>query len=180
MTVTEPEIRALVASATRKFGGDVSTLGIHADTAAIETDEIEVDGQHWQVRTVSSPYLVRRELSRLAKGERMVVVTPLDEGELGIDILSRFPSPRLERVEPWRMVAEHFGAESLDPRLSTLAWLPQAMQHLGNAGAVEPSSGSRLGLEHVWTELLALIGVPRGPVTWNHWSRWMDSEHVDC
>ncbi|MDC0992043.1 BREX-2 system phosphatase PglZ, partial [bacterium] len=73
--------------------------------------------------------------------------------------------PRLERVEPWRMVAEHFGAESLDPRLSTLAWLPQAMQHLGNAGAVEPSSGSRLGLEHVWTELLALIGVPRGPVT---------------
>ena len=165
MTVTELEIRALVASATRKFGDEVCTLGIHADSAAIETEEIVVDGRHWQVRKVASPYLVRRELSRLADGERMVVVTPLDEGELGIDILSRFPSPRLERVEPWRMVAEHFDAESLDPRLATLAWLPRAMQSLGTAGKVEPSSGGYLGLEHVWTELLALLGVPRGPVT---------------
>lgn len=164
MTITEAEIRALVNSATRKHGESVSTLGVHADALAVSSDAIEVEGRAWQVAQLDSPYLVRRALSRLGKDERLVVVTPLDEGDLGTDVLSRFPSPRLERVEPWRMVREIFMAETLDPRLSSLSWLPRVVQSLSRLGTLERSSDRHLSLEHAWQELLAILGVPRKPM----------------
>ncbi len=165
MTVTEAEVRALVVSATRKHGEDVSTLGVHATDAAIDDVDLEIDGRPWQVRRFESAYLLRRALSRLGKNERMVAVTSLDEGVLGIDVLSRFPSPRLERVEPWRMVREYFEAETLDPRLSSLAWLPRVVQAMAGRGGIHPSPDRHLSLEHVWQELLAMLGVPRRPLS---------------
>lgn len=162
MTASIHEIRSLIASAQRKHGAKATAIGISSSGGWDGPAELEVNGERWRIEHASSPMRARRLLSSLAGGDRLALLTPLDEGRLGLDILSRFATARVEQVEPWQMVREAFAVSRFDPRLSSAnTWLPQVASQLRAARELRPAPDGLLTPEHLWSELFAWLGLPQ-------------------
>jgi PglZ domain-containing protein len=56
-----------------------------------------------------------------------VVLTPVQEEDLGTGLLSRVARRRVLHMEPWSLIADSFGAQRLDPRLEELPWAGPAL-----------------------------------------------------
>ena len=81
-------------------------------------------------------------------------MTPLDEAQLGLDVLARLAGRQLYRIDHWHMVRDLFRARDLDPRLPSQAWLAEALlQHIPQGGYPPVASGL-LDAETVWRHLL--------------------------
>ena len=156
------EIKALIASAQRKHGGKATAIGICTASGWDGPSDLEIGGEHWRIEHASSRLRARRVLGSLAPGERIALLTPLDEGGLGLDVLSRFATARVERVEPWHMVREAFAVTRFDPRLAAAnTWLPQVASQLRESHELMPAPDGLLTPEHLWSEVFAWLGLPR-------------------
>jgi hypothetical protein len=84
----------------------------------------------------------------------LLVLTPLDEAQLGLDVLARLAGRQLYRIDHWHMVRDLFRARDLDPRLPAQAWLAEALlQHIPQGGYPPVASGL-LDADTVWKHLL--------------------------
>jgi len=156
------EIKALIASAQRKHGGKATAIGVCTAGGWDGPANLEIGGERWRIEHASSRLRARRVLGSLAPGERMALLTPLDEGGLGLDLLSRFATARVERVEPWQMVREAFAVTRFDPRLAAAnTWLPQVASQLRESHELLPAPDGLLTPEHLWAEIFAWLGVPK-------------------
>jgi hypothetical protein len=91
--------------------------------------------------------------SHAEAGPPLVIVTPLDDGQLGLNLLVRFAGRRLYRMDRWRLVCDLFRARQLDPRLASQGWVADALLQHVPEGGYPPVASGWLDVDTVWAHL---------------------------
>ena len=144
--LTPAQVAAQVAMVRRQRPED-RVVGIHTPGGWVGGARLTVDGETCNVVYCSSGLQVREALASLKaphsnpllEGEGteplLVVITSLDEAQLGLDVLARLAGRQLYRIDHWQMVRDLFHAREVDPRLPSQAWLAEALlQHVPQGG----------------------------------------------
>ena len=86
---------------------------------------IERNGRQFRVAWCESPLEVREALAGIeeAGDARLLVITNLEDSQLGADVAARFPRGRLMAASRWDALRVAFSARDLDPRLRGQDWL---------------------------------------------------------
>jgi PglZ domain len=150
---TFSQIKAQVAAIRQKQ--DVQTLGIQ--TAGRWLDALQQkDGDDWyQIQQCDSPLAVRLALrERPSNATVQVILTSLEEEELGTDILLRLTKRRLFKVERWSIVKSLFDATTIDPRLIRHSCLADYLMEWVPSQGYPSVSGGFLDAETAWQVLL--------------------------
>ena len=105
---------------------DTRVIGIRA-TQWQGGGSIVIDDVTFRVSWCASALSVAEELAALGDGERLILLTPLEDADLGLDVLARLARRRLIRPERWQMVRDAYGVRSVDPRLPAYAWMADAL-----------------------------------------------------
>jgi hypothetical protein len=116
---------------------------------------VAVDGEDIDVVVAISELALREALVEHEESERsLVVLTRLEEGELGTDVLARVARRRVHRLDPWETVAELFGAREIDPRLRREPTLAEALVEAAPPDGYPPVPTGLLDRDTAWRELL--------------------------
>ena len=161
---TPAQVAAQVAMVRRQRPED-RVIGVHTPGGWLGGATLTVDGETCNVVYCSSGLQVREALVSLGEGTEplLVVITPLDEAQLELDVLARLAGRQLYRIDHWQMVRDLFHAREVDPRLPSQAWLAEALlQHVPQEGYPPVASGV-LDAETVWKHLLTqCLALPDG------------------
>src|SRR5215470_5724079 len=153
---TPAQVAAQVTMIHRQRPAD-RIIGIHTPGGWLGGETLQVHGEPCHVAYCSSALQVREALVVLDEGRArqkvgkaphpnplplgegtdaipeplLVVMTPLDEAQLGLDVLARLAGRQLYRIDHWQMVRDLFHAREVDPRLPSQGWLAEALlQHV--------------------------------------------------
>ena len=110
---------AQIARELDKLGGKSRVLGLRSPARRAWPPSIERGGRIYQLAWCESELEVRERLDALddAEVEGLVVLTPLDDTDLGDDIRARLYRGRLERTDRWAVLRGAFQVREIDPRL---------------------------------------------------------------
>lgn len=149
-------------------------VGIRSPAKWSGGDAFAVDGRPYDIVWCAGPLEARSRLTEYDVGPRgLVLVTPLDEHQLGADVLARLMRSRLETVRAWDMLLEQFQARQLDPQVATHAWIAEALLSLLPDGGFEPVPAGVLDAATVWKVLLTRkLGIERSPVDLEALAAW--------
>lgn len=159
---TASQIRAQVASVRRKAPG-AQAIGISVPLGATIGAELEVDGERLRVVQPAS-VLAAREALIEASSQPVVLLTHLDERELGTDVLARLAQQHLFPIDPWQLVKHLFQARYIDPRLvERHRWVADQLLEREPKDGYPPAPSGFLEAEMVWRTLFqSLLGLPEG------------------
>ena len=150
---------------------DTRVIGFHADRW-LGGDSIEINDDTFSVRVCASPLAVSEQLSGLAEDDRLIVLTPLTDADLGLDVLARFARRRLLHPETWQLVRDAYGVVAVDPRIPMQSWMADAL--LDARPERRAARASTLDADTAWAHLLRHhLGLPSGNpdvnaiVTWS-------------
>ena len=174
---TPAQVAAQVAMIRRQRPED-RVIGMHTPGGWLGGATLQVNGETCNVVYCSSGLQVREALVSLkspspypSPGERgkrraeplLVVITPLDEAQLGLDVLARLAGRQLYRIDHWQMVRDLFHAREVDPRLPSQAWLAEALLQHVPPGGYPPVASGLLDAETVWKHILTqCLALPDG------------------
>jgi len=96
---------------------------------------------------------IREALLEAGPESPLVILTPLPDNELGLDILSRLDSGRLGRLKPWEGMKHAFQARQLDPRVRQANWLADVLLRNMPANGFAPAPGGVLQRGRVLKEV---------------------------
>src|SRR5205085_1603068 len=126
--------RPSTANAQRGIGLQDATAVSDAITRALAADPELVLDIDWRLRPQDEtriPQCMRKapHPNPLPLGEGkeadadslLIIITPLDEAQLGLDVLARLAGRQLCRIDHWQMVRDLFHAREVDPRLPAQA-----------------------------------------------------------
>ena len=149
--LTFGQIKAQVA-AVRKRNSRKRVIGIQAP-GRWTGERCKQDGyDRYVIEQCDSPLAMRIALRDNTEGEAIkVLITGLDEKELGEDILLRLAKRRLFTIDNWQLIKARFQARTVDPRVSQQAWIAD---YLLEADPIPPAPGGFLDAETVWAVLL--------------------------
>ena len=105
---------------------DTRIIGIHT-TDWSGNDSVSAGDATFRVSWCESPLAVSEQLAALGDGERLVLLTPLTDGDLGADVLARLARRRLIHPERWQMVRDAYRVSKIDPRLPVESWMAEAL-----------------------------------------------------
>ena len=105
---------------------DTRVVGIHAARWQ-GPDEIAVTGQTFPVRWCASALAVSERLADVDEDDRLIVLTPLANEDLGLDVRARLARRRLLHPERWQTVRDAYGVAAVDPRLPMEPWMAEAL-----------------------------------------------------
>ncbi|MFV2066023.1 MAG: BREX-2 system phosphatase PglZ [Pirellulales bacterium] len=153
-TPTFSQIKAQVAAIRQKVP-QAKVIGIHAPgrwTGA----SIKHDGeQDYAIHQCDSPLSFRLALRQPTDDQMTkVLITNLDEHDLGDDILLRLAKRRLFQIDPWQIVRSLFDARAVDPRLTRHGWIAESLLELIPREGYPAARGGFLDAETVWPLLL--------------------------
>ncbi|MDQ2694899.1 MAG: BREX-2 system phosphatase PglZ [Pseudomonadota bacterium] len=151
MTPTPEQVAAQVAALLRRRP-EARVLGIHAPGGWGGGDHLAVNGERLPVAFCRSRLEISQRLAALDDAGRLVLLTPLSQQELGLDILVRLDRRRLAGMDPWEMVRQAFRASHIDPRLPMQDWLAQALLAAADGTAAAP--GGWLDADRAWRAVL--------------------------
>lgn len=124
-SVVRAQVEAIWEKAWRE---DPHVFGIRAEGGWSGAPMLEVRGERLQVAACRSPLEVRERLARLDGGDdRLILITSLQDADLGEDVLARLARRRLFAVDAWEGAARLFQASGIDPRLRRDAWMANAL-----------------------------------------------------
>lgn len=157
MTMTAPsfsQIKAQVAAIRQKVP-QAKVIGIHS-SGRWTGEPIHRDGdQNYAIHQCDSPLSFRLALRQPADDQMTkVLITHLEEQELGEDILLRLAKRRLFQIDPWQIVRSLFDAHAVDPRLTKHAWIAESLLELIPSEGYPAARGGFLDAETVWPLLL--------------------------
>jgi PglZ domain len=111
-------------------------------------------------------------------GTPLVILTPLSDRELGLDMTARLAGQRLLRPSPARAVMQLFSAHDLDRRIAREEWLLRALLEHVPPGGYAPAQSGALTAERAWEELLrTALEIPSGNPTLRELLLWSLSQH---
>jgi hypothetical protein len=123
--------------------------------------ELRVDGETLPVAFCASALQVSDVLvSRAQDGSPVVIITNLNDDQLGLDVLARMAGRRLYRIDRWQMVRDLFRARDIDPRILSERWLADVLMQQIPEGGYPPVATGFLDADTVWTHVLRSIGLP--------------------
>ena len=150
---------------------DTRVVGIHAARWQ-GPDEIAVTGQTFPVRWCASALSVSERLADLDEDDRLIVLTPLANEDLGLDVRARLARRRLLHPERWQTVRDAYGVAAVDPRLPMEPWMAEAL--LSARPRRRGLKTSVLDADTAWTHVLNHhLGLPDGspdPASIIRWS----------
>jgi hypothetical protein len=148
------QIKAKVVSVRQKLP-KARVIGIHSQTRW--TDKAEwVDGEdEYSIVQCDSPLAFRAALRRsVGSNGTTVLITHLQDQDLGDDVLLRLAKRKLMKIDPWQIVRSLFEAQAIDPRLTQCHWIAEALLEGIPPGGFSPARGGFLDAETVWPILL--------------------------
>lgn len=149
--LTFSQIKAQV-TAVRKRNSHERVIGIQAPGRWTGERQKRDGRDRYIIEQCDSPLAMRIALRDNTEGEAIkVLITGLDERELGEDILLRLAKRRLFTIDNWQLVKARFQARTVDPRVSQQAWIAD---YLLEADSVPSAPGGFLDAETVWAVLL--------------------------
>ncbi len=149
-------------------------VGIHSTAKWSGGDSFTVEGQPYEIAWCTGPLQVRHLLTEHdASGRGLVIVTPLDERDLGADVLARLARSRLETIRAWDMLMEQFQAKQVDPQVSAHRWIADALLSLVPEGGFAAVPAGVLDAQTVWEVLLThKLGIVQHPVDLESMLAW--------
>jgi len=147
--------QAAVASIHNRFP-NAKVIGIKTNRVWQGEDKISVNGTVFRV-VLSNSVLQIRELFLTAEEDLpIVILTNLDESELGNDLLARFPKRRLWSLPLWPLIAEFFQAKLVAPSLQNKKWLAEALLERLSPQNFPPIASGMVDEDTVWRIVLQL------------------------
>src|SRR5919109_5258758 len=163
MTGLTPEQVAARVAMLRRQHHDVRVIAIHTPGIWSGGTELRVDGDVLPVVFCASTLQVSQALTSMDEIDSpLIIITPLDDTQLCLDVLARMAGRRLQRIDRWQMVRDLFRARQIDPRLSSQGWIADALlQHIPEGGYPPVASGL-LDADTAWTHVLRPLGLANG------------------
>ena len=156
MTIAAPtfsQIKAQVAAIRQKVP-HARVIGIRAE-GRWTGERLKQDGQEtFRIEQCDSPLHMRMVLQDDDGVAITVLITSLDERELGDDILVRLARRRLFPIDSWQIVKLLFQARAIDPRVTQHGWMAEYLLEAIPADGFPPAPGGFLDAETVWPILL--------------------------
>ena len=148
------QIRAQVANIVRRLP-EARAIGIRTVNGWKGNARISVSDREFRVVYCASELQIREALLDAgATSTPVVVVTNLEEGDLGQDVVVRFARRRLYSVEGWTILKDVFQAREIDPSLLRRPWLADFVMDALPADGVDPVPTGVLDAETVWGLIL--------------------------
>jgi hypothetical protein len=144
------QIRAQVANVVRR-APEARVIGIRTVNGWKGNALISVSDLEFKVVYCASELQIRETLlDAVAASTPVVVVTNLEEGSLGQDVVVRFARRRLHSVEGWTILKDEFQAREIDPSLLRRPWLADFVMDALPAERVDPVPTGVLDAETLW------------------------------
>lgn len=141
--------------------GDSRIVGVHHDGTWAGADQAVVEGETWTVRVCPSLLDVHDALAHHDGERRLVLVSPFERLELGVDIVSRLARQDVIRPRPLLAVLSLFGARDVDRRVARHDWMLDELLRLAPAEGYVKAEAGTLTYERAWEELLRRgLGLP--------------------
>ncbi len=152
MSITFSQIKAQIAAVRRKYP-DSRTVAIKV-AGRWTDDPHQRDGdEQYLIRFCESPLAMRCALREGPENVTRVLLTNLEERDIGSDVLVRLKPDRIIVMNNWEIVKSLFQAKAVDPRLLQNAWLASMLTDLSTDGFPFVPGGF-LDAETVWGILL--------------------------
>ncbi len=153
MSSATAALKALTSHVLPRMEDPQRGIGVHLDAPWAGEASLRLGTGEVPVIWCESTLAAREAMvARAQAPEPWVLLTPLQERELGDDVLARLFRCRLLRLDRWRILRDRLGAHRVDPRLRRLPWLADAMLQVPLPSKV--ASGF-LDAETAWGILLA-------------------------
>ncbi|MBX7222601.1 MAG: BREX-2 system phosphatase PglZ [Blastocatellia bacterium] len=134
-------------------------IGIHTTGTWAEAERESLDGWAFRFVQCDSVLHIRETLVSHREPETtLVILTKLDESDLGLDVLAHLTRQRLFRIKPWSMVETLFGAHRSAPVLVKMPWMAEFLLHNKPPEGYHPEPNGVLTEETVWTHFLTRLG----------------------
>lgn len=158
MTTADPtfsQIKAQVVAIRQKIPY-AEVIGIRAPGRWTGQRRTQDGDEIFVIDQCDSPLAMRIALRETdGEGVTKVLVTGLDDKELGDDILLRLTKRRLIQFDSWQIVKALFQAQAIDPRLTRHRWIAEYLMNWIPTGGYPPVSGGFLDAESVWPILMS-------------------------
>jgi hypothetical protein len=150
---TFSQIKAQVTAIRQKVA-NARVIGIRA-AGRWTGERLKQDGQEtFRIEQCDSPLHMRMVLQEDDGAAIIVLITGLEEGELGEDILVRLARRQLFPLDSWQIVKLLFQARTIDPRVTRYGWMAEYLLEAIPADGFPPAPGGFLDAETVWPILL--------------------------
>ena len=176
MTVvpTQMQIRAQVSAVLRKVP-DACVIGIRAPLTVETGDSLRLGDRELAITRSDSVLEIRERLTAEGCAACVVLLTPLDEAELGADLVGRLADRRLFAIDPWQLVKDRFHARFVDPRLAEQhPWVARVLLEAEPADGFPPAPSGFLQADLVWCFLFKALldqgSDTRDAEAWVEWS----------
>lgn len=139
--------------------------------------DVQVDGSAWRVVRAASQLAIREALvahEDAGPENRLIILTPLETRQLGLDILARLVKQRVFTLHAWELLSDLFRARSVDPRVARMGWLSDVLLEQAPPTGYAPAPSGVLDLDTAWshafTALLGIHGSSPDALTFLRWS----------
>ncbi len=117
-TISAPQLRSLF-EARWQADKDALALGLHVAHPCQAPEEVEFAFGKAQVVRADTVFQIREKLMAAERNkERIVLLTKLDKGKLGNDVVARLARNRLFHIDHFASLCALFKAKELDPLVS--------------------------------------------------------------
>jgi hypothetical protein len=152
--VTPSQVRTQIGLVKKK-APNARVFGIRTGGRWRGGKTLTVGDEQYRVAQCDSVLEVREALVGAdASDEPLVIITGLEQSELGDDVLARLAKRCLFTPRPWPSVLELFQARIADPNLLSKRWLADALLENAPLQGYPPVPGGVLDEETVWGILL--------------------------
>ncbi len=133
---------------------DARFIAIRSPLPGAWPQYVDCGERRFKIRWCSSPLEMREVLSE-TPDDGVVILTALQETDLGGDVLARLCMERLFSIESWRMLGDAFQARKLDPRLRGCDWMADLLLENRPPEGYVPVPGGVLDADTAWRTLLS-------------------------
>jgi hypothetical protein len=148
-TFSIQQLRSLVEDKWQR-DEDALAVGLHVTNSWSGPSEVEFDFGKARVVRADTVFQVRQALSSAERSKgRIILLTKLQQGDLGNDVVARLARSRLFAVDHWASLCALFKAKELDRSICDPA-LAQALMEYAPADGYPPVSAGILDAGTVW------------------------------
>jgi hypothetical protein len=116
-----PQIKAQLAAIRKKYP-HTRSIAIRSKAKWTGQERQEEGGEVFLIRQCDSPLAMRLALREGGDEVTRVLITDLDDHEIGDDILVRLRPRKLVPIETWQIVRSLFQVRAIDPRITRHRW----------------------------------------------------------
>lgn len=162
--LTLNQVRTQVA-AIRKRWGNERAVGLQVSQRWTGPDRFQLDGKEHRIVQADSELALREALVSSEGGtDSLVILSSLPANTLGEDVRARMVQPKnpLVPISSREILRELFKAKEVEPRLSGLRWMADALVEVQPPDGFPPVPGGRLDEETAWEAFLRHVLDIRG------------------